>query len=105
MPRYRKKPIVVEAFQMTEERYLEVYNWSSRDIYDDWPEWLMCARNLPGGSLGSVFPRGAEVVVQTLEGRVPIRYDDYIIQGIHGELYPCKSVLFEATYEAVEGEG
>jgi len=27
---------------------------------------------------------------------------DYIIQGVQGEVYPCKPDIFEATYEAVE---
>ena len=31
-----------------------------------------------------------------------IDWDDYIIQGVQGELYPCKPDIFEATYEKVE---
>ena len=27
---------------------------------------------------------------------------DWIIQGVKGELYPCKPDIFEATYEPVE---
>ena len=27
---------------------------------------------------------------------------DYIIKGVHGELYPCKPDIFEETYEEVE---
>ena len=26
-------------------------------------------------------------------------FDDWIIRGIKGELYPCKPDIFEATYE------
>ena len=30
------------------------------------------------------------------------RYDgDYVIKGVHGEFYPCKPDIFEATYEAL----
>ena len=29
---------------------------------------------------------------------------DYIIRGINGEIYPCKSDIFEKTYELVESE-
>ncbi len=28
--------------------------------------------------------------------------DDFIIQGIQGEIYPCKPDIFEKTYEPVE---
>lgn len=27
---------------------------------------------------------------------------DYIIRGVHGELYPCKPDIFKKTYEEVE---
>lgn len=27
---------------------------------------------------------------------------DFIIQGINGEIYPCKPDIFEKTYELVE---
>lgn len=26
-------------------------------------------------------------------------YGDYIVKGVHGEFYPCKPDIFEATYE------
>jgi hypothetical protein len=28
--------------------------------------------------------------------------DDWIIQGVEGELYPCKPDIFDKTYEQVE---
>ena len=28
--------------------------------------------------------------------------NDWIIQGVHGELYPCKPDIFEKTYEVIE---
>jgi len=40
MPKYRKKPGVIEAFKMTKER--------SRDSRD-WPTWLNIAWNTPCG--------------------------------------------------------
>lgn len=39
----------------------------------------------------------------TLEGKHEVSEGDYIIQGIKGEIYPCKPDIFEATYEAVSG--
>ncbi len=42
-------------------------------------------------------------MIHTLEGSMVIGDDDYIIQGVKGEIYPCKPDIFEATYEPVEG--
>ena len=39
--------------------------------------------------------------IETLEGEHLARIGDYIIQGVKGELYPCKPDIFEQTYEAV----
>lgn len=40
--------------------------------------------------------------VQTLEGRMEIAENDYVIQGVKGEIYPCKPDIFEMTYGAAE---
>ena len=40
--------------------------------------------------------------IDTLEGGHIVCPGDWIIQGIKGELYPCKPDIFEATYELVE---
>ncbi len=94
--KYRKKPIVIEAFHMTEER---------RNSNVDWPEWLHKAWNTEGE--GSLFPDTDDpnlyhLCIGTLEGVYRVQWNDWIIQGIKGELYPCKPDIFEATYEAVE---
>jgi hypothetical protein len=92
---YRKKPIVIEAFQMTKERR-----------YDnaEWPAWLHEAWNLEAGRPGSLFNvnGGSDLFIQTLEGTHSVGWGDFIIQGVQGELYPCKPDIFEATYEKVD---
>lgn len=40
--------------------------------------------------------------IKTLEGTINAGADDFIIQGIDGKIYPCKSDRFEKTYEEVE---
>jgi len=94
--KYRKKPIVIEAFQMTKER-----RWDNCE----WPNWLNEAwNNEPGEGCLWVDPQDPEketIVLGTLEGVHRVNWDDWIIQGIKGELYPCKPDIFEATYEAV----
>lgn len=99
MSKYRKRPVVIEAFQMTRER---------RANNTDWPEWLHMAWNLDPDEPGAVGPitRGTSdgrLRIATLEGVHDVAWDDFIIQGVQGELYPCKPDIFAATYEAVDG--
>jgi len=42
--------------------------------------------------------------VETLEGWMEGQMGDWLIEGVEGELYPCKDSIFRATYEAVGGE-
>lgn len=41
-------------------------------------------------------------MIKTLEGNNIANRGDYIIQGVHGELYPCKPDIFEEIYDRVE---
>lgn len=100
MPKFRKKPIVVEAFQITKE---------SRQNNIGWPAWLNEAWNKPHDKPGAVFPKdfpdsdGTDMlIIFTLEGLHLVDFDDWIIQGVQGEIYPCKPDIFEKTYERVE---
>ena len=97
---YRKKPVVVEAFQMTYE---------NRCDNSDWPQWLNQAWGKEYNTKGALWPSNYpdsdgkdELVIGTLEGNHFVDFGDYIIQGVKGELYPCKPDIFEMTYEAVE---
>jgi hypothetical protein len=96
--KYRKKPIVVEAYRITE---------AARLCYADWPEWLKEAWDKSDDEIGSVYPsrdydNDCRIYVKTLEGAYLIEWDAYIIKGIEGELYPCRGDIFERTYEKVE---
>lgn len=93
---FRKKPIIIQAFQMTEER---------RNDNCDWPEWLNYAWNKNEGEQCAVLidaddPTRQKLVIWTLEGVQRITWNDWIIQGVNGELYPCKPDIFDATYES-----
>lgn len=44
------------------------------------------------------------LVIPTLEGDHVATLGDYIIRGVHGELYPCKSDIFKETYEPAEDD-
>lgn len=40
--------------------------------------------------------------VETLEGTMRGEPGDWLIEGIEGELYPCRDSIFRATYEEIE---
>lgn len=42
-----------------------------------------------------------EMIIRTLEGDMKASVGDYIITGVHGELYPCKPDIFEETYQSL----
>lgn len=87
MAKYRKKPVVIEAWQIGSD--------------ETWPNWLEEA--ICNGSV--LMPLNEDWwVVKTLEGDHIASLDDYIIQGVKGELYPCKPDIFEQTYEIVGDE-
>lgn len=43
--------------------------------------------------------------IDTLEGTMAAKHGDWIIQGVHGEFYPCKPDIFTATYQPVNPDG
>jgi len=95
--KYRKKPVVIEAFQMTRAR---------RGDNSEWPEWLNFAWQKEP-SEGALFidaddPARERLVIGTLEGVHRVQWNDWIIRGVKGELYPCKPDIFAATYESAE---
>lgn len=73
--KYRKKPVVIEATQ-----------WFK---HGDHPKVVLNDLDQTKGR------------IQTLEGWYDVIPGDYIITGVKGEVYPCKSDIFEITYEEV----
>lgn len=92
MPKFRKKPVVIEAMQFDG-------SWASaRPIL----EWMESDRPIdPTGARWA--GRYAELLyINTLEGEMTASAGDWIIKGVKGEFYPCKPDVFEATYDRVE---
>lgn len=87
MTKYRKKPVVIDAWQLTKENVeVGIPGWIDLDtvhIFDS----------------GVLF---AEIV--TLEGVMQASEGDYVIKGVQGEFYACKPNIFEQTYEVAENE-
>jgi len=85
MSKFRKRPIIIEAVQFTEETKNQVFNFVSCNRYPVWD-----SNDNPA------------LCIQTLEGEMTANIGDWIIKGIKGEFYPCKDDIFRATYEAIE---
>ena len=84
MNQYVKKPVVIEAVQITDA------------TFDD-------PHPNPTHIKGVVYdPIKRIVEIHTLEGTMTAQVGDWIIKGIQGELYPCKPDIFEQTYESIE---
>ncbi len=95
MPKFRKKPIEIEAVQWTGDNHREMFNFlggkdeeyiqaTGVNFYIDW--------NKVNGGL----------IIKTLEGEHIASIGDWIIKGVQGEYYPCKPDIFETTYEVVD---
>lgn len=89
MPEYRKKPVVIEARKLKTDSLQEIMNW----LGDDLKEWCWDSKS------DKFWER--YVKIRTLEGEHIASEGDYIIKGVKGEFYPCKSDIFELTYEEV----
>lgn len=85
--KYIKKPIPVEAVQIpfskpTPREYL---TWRKTV-----PNWLTSS---------DIWMTDDGLVIPTLEGDMLCGWGSYIIQGVEGEIYPCRRDIFEKTYE------
>lgn len=88
MAQFRKKPVVVEAEQfyfvgMPAGATFQFWRTHGKEFVIDWDE------------------RGPYILIPTLEGQMRADQGDWIIQGVKGELYPCKPDVFAASYDLV----
>lgn len=85
MPKFRKKPVVIEAIQYKpHENCAEVAAFLGQPH-----DQRACDQ----------APLIANFVINTLEGEMQCSPGDWIIRGVKGEFYPCKPDIFDATYE------
>ena len=87
--KYRKKPVIIEAFR-----------WTGGEDQTEDPEWAVEAMRRQ--EIWFRWGNPVVLVIHTLEGDMVAQPGDWVIQGVKGEIYPCKPDIFEATYEAVE---
>lgn len=84
MPKFRKKPVVIEAIQNVVGRAEMITSWMKEHNAPE-PTW-----------------DGASFHIKTLEGVMKADRGDWIIKGVKNEFYPCKDEIFKATYEPAE---
>lgn len=83
---YIKKPIEIKAIQYTGDNFIEVKQLCNYCVEVD---------ETPTGGPGPY------IIIPTLEGDMIASKDDYIIEGIKGEHYPCKPDIFEMSYDHI----
>lgn len=89
MPKFRKKPVVIEAVQWTGKNLEEIRDFCSTIVHN--VTYQMDETNRANDLIG----------IPTMEGLMTASLNDWIIKGIQGEFYPCKPDIFEKTYEKV----
>jgi hypothetical protein len=89
--KFRKKRVVIEAVQFDGQNFTFMEQWSKNLVLGS-PVLEPTENN----------PSGAYLQIKTLDGTMTAGVGDWIICGVKGEFYPCKSDIFDATYEPVE---
>ena len=79
---YRKKPVSIRAYQL-----------GNKSRGAEWLEWFVQTRVLYFDEREDCWH------IQTLEGDMTVGPEDYVIEGVDGELYACKPDIFLKTYE------
>ena len=85
--RYRKKPIPVEARQLTGESYRDLIRALTEEQFAGAGE----------NTNGTVF-----LEIRTLEGVMHASEGDWIVWGNHGDVWPVRGVIFAETYEPAD---
>ena len=93
--KYIKKPVQIEAIQLKEDNIIEVFDFLDVANYKE----TKSSEELEDFSR-AMLEQGY-IEIETLEGYMKASFGDYIIKGIKGEFYHCKSDIFIAIYEEV----
>ena len=89
-----KKPVTIEAVQLTEVNVKDVYIFIYGDGHNFTPKerWA--------DFVDSVIDNGFRLMTLESNGQTQVAdIGDYIIKGVHGEFYPCKPDIFLKTYD------
>lgn len=85
--RFRKRPVVIEAWQWLDAVFM--------------PSWVKAA--FESKRITIMQHPTPRLAIATIDSVAYAEPGDWVIRGTKGELYPCKPDIFEATYEEVIG--
>lgn len=88
--KYRKKPVVIEAVKFVNTA--------------ECLETLQDELGMNPVRVDYKNERHPVLKIATLEGMMTAQIGDYIIKGVHGELYSCKPDIFKETYEVADDD-
>jgi len=91
---YRKKPVVIEAIRPSDSSGGDAIAWLNARLES-------VSAYAVGPGQWAIDPNTGGVFIGTLEGTMLASPGDWVIEGVQGEVYPCKPDIFAATYEAV----
>ena len=91
--RFRKKPVIVDAIQLTPELFWDCYE-NKKAVFDKFT--FSGYYHPPSKKIHDAY-----ITIDTLEGSMRAILSDWIIKGVKGEFYPCKDDVFNLTYEPV----
>jgi hypothetical protein len=90
--KFRKRPVVIEAVQWAGDNFADLDRFTGGRFDALGPE----------ERAGCDDPEATAQVFDVLHSTwVLVRTGDWIIRGVQGEFYPCRTDVFDATYEPV----
>lgn len=89
MDKYRKKPVVVEAVQLSMENLEACIDQMRADGYEVKTHSKPPMRAISG------------LIMRTVNGEIIVNFGEYLMKGIQGEYYPCPADVFDKTYDRV----
>lgn len=90
MPKFRKKPVVVEAVRFDGENEAEIQAFTGPDKF----YMVDLEDRYDPECVGSVF----NILHSTWVG---VKAGQWVIKGVKGEFYPCDAEVLAATYDEV----
>lgn len=89
MPRFRKKPVEVEARQIP-------------DVSERTKAWKGIMEWCGGSTAFRPIEKGKPtMVIDTLEGPMHAQPGWWVVKGVKGDFYPCDPEIFAMTYEEI----
>jgi hypothetical protein len=95
--KYRKKPVVIEAISF-DELVEHGRNANPQSVHG--PNKMPWSFEYKGHSI--THENDECYLIPTLEGIMKMSKQDMLIEGVKGEIYPCKIDIFNSTYEPAE---